>query len=248
MATRECVNKCGWTAFGSFSTCCTRCPNHALDCSSKNTRIVVAPAPAVAASTSPAYSASAKGPQKRPAPSDNQAGSDWDPIKQRFVKKAATDSSNVTSGVPTPPSPSVTSTAPGPAAASRATPKGGKKKLRLAATPQQQAGLGKNAEMIACFDEMALIYQKINDQMRKNSYTKISAAIRSQSKGHFLLHAQVMEVAFIFTVGPPHILAITSGKEAKKLDGIGKAGSEKIDEFVEMRLSCGVPELTWLSV
>jgi hypothetical protein len=39
MAT-PCANGCGWTAFGRFPTCCTRCPHtHAADCTDKNCRV-----------------------------------------------------------------------------------------------------------------------------------------------------------------------------------------------------------------
>jgi hypothetical protein len=39
MAT-ACANGCGWTAFGRFPTCCTRCPHtHAADCADKNCRV-----------------------------------------------------------------------------------------------------------------------------------------------------------------------------------------------------------------
>lgn len=175
MAAQECANQCGWTAYSTFAHCCNKCPNHAWDCAKKNTRVVSAPAAAVAAPAAPAPA-----PAKRAAidPAD-----DWDPIKQRPRKKPATDSSAVGS---VPAASGAAPDAKAKAKALKAPP--ASRALNLASLPFSQVGLGKNAEMIAAFEELAKIYQKINDQMRRNSYTKIASAIRSQSKGWYFAH------------------------------------------------------------
>mmetsp|Transcript_38833 Transcript_38833/g.91353 ORF Transcript_38833/g.91353 Transcript_38833/m.91353 type:complete len:818 (+) Transcript_38833:67-2520(+) len=51
-AVRKCKNNCGWTAFGNFDTCCTRCLGpagpHAADCAQKNTFAASLPGAALA--------------------------------------------------------------------------------------------------------------------------------------------------------------------------------------------------------
>ena len=68
--------------------------------------------------------------------------------------------------------------------------------------------IAENAPLAGVFKELSSFEYKKGDNIKGTAYKKVSAALAA------------------------HTAQITSGKEAKKLAGIGKSSADKIDEFL----------------